>query len=250
MKIPPVSPHVKRGGFTLIELLSVVAICGILAALLLPAVNSFTKKSRQTKSLSSMKAISAGILAFAAENEMRVPSDDGSPRPPTWDVQILPYMGFSFSQAYDHARRDLTPADGTPISLLSLYLCPLDKRKAAEGFYPRSFGMSGVAIAPTTSWLAGIPGRKAGEGIRLSQIQNLSKFVMLCRTPLDWEVATNVVGQGAMLATNGPNPSTPQTADWKLFNGKTPYAFADGHVSLLAPDQANEVDPRDWTYGM
>lgn len=243
-------PISRKSGFTLIELLSTVAIIAVLAALLMPAVNSFTKKSRQTQSLANMKSITTALVAFAAENEMRMPSDDGSPRPPTWDVQLLPYLGYTFSSSFDHSRKNITPADGAPVSLLSTYLCPLDKRKAAEGFYPRSYGVSGVTVAPTTSWLGGISGRKAGEGIRLSQIQNLSKFVLLCRTPLDWEVDTNVVGQGGMLATNGPNPNSPQAADWKIFDGKTPFGFADGHVALLTPAATKEVDPRNWTSGM
>lgn len=240
----------SRHGFTLIELLSVVAIAGVLAALLIPSVNSFTKKGRQTQSLSNMRTITSALITFASENQMRMPSDDGSPRPPTWDVQILPYLGFSFSNSFDNSRRNISPSDGTSLSVLSVFRCPLDKRKPSEGFFPRSFGVSGVTVAPTTSWLGGIPGRKAGEGIRLSQINNLSQFVLLCRTPLDWEVETNVVGQGAMLATNGPNPASPQASDWKTFNGKTPYGFADGHTALLTPAEAKEVDPRNWTYGM
>lgn len=234
----------------MIELISVVAIAGLLIALLIPSINSFSKKGRQTQSLSNIRTITSALIAFASDNQMRMPSDSGSPRPPTWDAQILPYLGFSFSDSYDNSRRNISPADGTPLSSLSIFRCPLDKRRPAEGFFPRSYGATGVTVAPTTSWLGGVPGRKAGEGIRLSQINNPSRFVLLCRTPLDWEDATNVVGQGSMLATNGPNPNTPQAADWQVFNGKTPYGFADGHTALLTAEQAREVDPRNWTYGM
>jgi prepilin-type N-terminal cleavage/methylation domain-containing protein/prepilin-type processing-associated H-X9-DG protein len=239
-----------RNGFTLIEIIVVIAIVALLSALLLPTVNSSIKKVRQTQSLANMKSITMAMITYAADHEMSIPSDVGSPRPPTWDIQILPYMGFDFAATFDNARRDLTASDGSPISLISIYRCPLDTRKAGKGIFPRSYGASGVAIAPTDSWLGGIPGRKLGEGIRLNLIKDLSRFVLLCRTPLDWENSTNVVGQGAMLATNGPNPNSPNDPDWKIFGGKTPYAFADGHTALLTPAEAKEVDPRKWNYGM
>ncbi len=240
----------RRNGFTLTEIIVVVAIIALLATLIMPTFNSIVTRSRQTQSLSNMRSITMAMITYASDHEMSVPSDDGSPRPPTWDVQILPYMGFDFASSFDNSRREVTQSDGTPLSLISIYRCPLDTRKAGNGTFPRSYGVSGVAIAPTDSWLGGVPGRKTGEGMRFNLIKDLSRFVLLCRTPLDWENSTNVVGQGAMLATNGPNPSSPKDPDWKVFGGKTPYAFADGHTALLTPTEAKEVDPRKWKYGM
>jgi len=210
-------------GFTLIELLAVAAIIIVLVALVLPTLRSMSTHAQQIHSLSNMKSIDAGLIAFASENQGRFPNDSTSS---AWDVQVLPYLG----------------SGNTPI-----FRCPLDRRQLASGFSPRSYGVSGVTIN-VGGWNGGRSDRPDGEGISLMQIPKPASFVLLCRISRDWEIPVNVVGSADYCAFNGPDTHNPNDPNWAIFGGKTPYAFADGHVAFFTPSQAAEVAPSEWTY--
>lgn len=57
-------PPVRRGGFTIIELLMVVVIIGILAALLIPAIQRATRVAREAEVLTEIKGLEKGIVDF------------------------------------------------------------------------------------------------------------------------------------------------------------------------------------------
>ncbi|MFX0548753.1 type II secretion system protein [Hathewaya histolytica] len=58
----------KKKGFTLIELIVVIAILGILAAILLPRFSGFTDSAREKTVTSEAKAIYTSLEAYYAEN--------------------------------------------------------------------------------------------------------------------------------------------------------------------------------------
>ncbi len=58
----------KEKGFTLIELLIVIAIIGILAGILLPALSKARESGRRTACASNLKQIGLGLIMYSNEN--------------------------------------------------------------------------------------------------------------------------------------------------------------------------------------
>lgn len=114
----------RRAGFTLIELLVVMAIIGILAGLILPAVHSAREASRRVKCQSNMRQIGFALMSY---------SDTFRTLPPTvtWNggtgfISILPlideaplYKRFDMNKPMT-AEPNATARKSTP----SVYMCP------------------------------------------------------------------------------------------------------------------------------
>ncbi len=81
----------SRRGFTLFELLVVIAVIGVLVALLLPAVQQSREAARRIECGNHLKEIGLAIHNF--ENTQQcLPSSRLGPQHATWFVQILPYI--------------------------------------------------------------------------------------------------------------------------------------------------------------
>jgi|GEM_PF-4026196 len=104
--LPRMRERVFPAAFTMVELLVVVAILGILAALLLPLASRMTAKAREAKCVSNLRQLGIGILSYAGEkNNGRPPAypdfvSTGIPNAHTmpklaWPYLIADYVGYN-----------------------------------------------------------------------------------------------------------------------------------------------------------
>lgn len=133
-----------RYAFTLIELLIVIAIVGLLAALLIPAVSHVTQSANRAKCVSNIRQIGMAILAYQATYDVLPPGttmtaeSDGTLRFQGWSVQarILPYLdannkcdALNFDLPYD------SPANKTVASVVvDVFVCPSDPLASAHRY--------------------------------------------------------------------------------------------------------------------
>lgn len=64
----------RFGGFTLIELLTVIAIIGILAAILIPVVGKVRESARASQCASNMRQIGQALLMYVNDNDGMAPA--------------------------------------------------------------------------------------------------------------------------------------------------------------------------------
>ncbi len=81
---PPALHHRPPLGFTLIELLTVIAIIGILAAIVIPTVGSVREKAQRAVDANNLREISKAAMIYAADNNAPPP-----PPPPPASSGVL-----------------------------------------------------------------------------------------------------------------------------------------------------------------
>jgi prepilin-type N-terminal cleavage/methylation domain-containing protein len=126
----------RQGGFTLVELLVVVAIIGILIALLLPAIGMARESARKSHCGSNLRQIGIGLHVYLTTNgclppgyitEVRENLDDNGPGW-AWGSMLLPYL--EQQDVYKLIDHDFAIADAANeqarLFSLPIWICPSD----------------------------------------------------------------------------------------------------------------------------
>ncbi|HEY3333440.1 MAG TPA: DUF1559 domain-containing protein [Capsulimonadaceae bacterium] len=224
----------KNTGFTLIELLVVIAIIAILAAILFPVFATAREKARQTTCSSNLKQLGISMLMYAQDFDETNPCLYAGV---SWDDKLIPYI----------------PGKGGWGSKKAMFVCPDDQVARTAGGSPRSYSIAAGAIGSSggpegAAGGGGFLGTKVGtmyRGRLQREIPSPSATLMIVENP---DPANSVGNDNESLVTipwgsNGCVTSTNWTCgqdnavDVPLHSGGWNYAFADGHVKWLQPNQ-------------
>ncbi len=121
MKIRP--GKTERSAFTLVELLVVVAIIGILAALLLPTLARAKATARRTGCINNLKQINLGVLDFTLR-----PNVDHFPAVP----KPNPYPNGNYF-FFKEAMKSYVGLSGPPAQGDKLFICPAEMNGPTDG---------------------------------------------------------------------------------------------------------------------
>ncbi|EIQ00599.1 prepilin-type N-terminal cleavage/methylation domain-containing protein [Opitutaceae bacterium TAV1] len=213
---PVKHPSRKSPAFTLVELLTVIAIIGVLAAIIIPTVGKVRRTADKTRALSNLRQVAAGLLLYANDNKGEImaanPSasyDYGIFTATIWPFVLIEsgcledtmsragttgqsgYRKRSFQQLYNPLTRKLFPEDETLWNRGGFALNAFDNQNKRHNIFTAVQTQSRVVLASDANCNAAMNGMN---------------WVLSYITPL-W-------------------PST-------YTDGGANYAFCDGHVKWI-----------------
>lgn len=196
--------------FTVIEMLVVLAIIGILASLMLPALTRAKAKAYNTVCVNNLRQLGIATRVYSEDNNNRLPSAEILPTQPIDPQKPLPRI-------CDVLAPCIGRAAGTNTNRVTVFKCPTDN----VGLF-RSEGSS-------YEWNADLNGHRIDE-------TKTARLFMVWQTNAGPAMSTN-------MTLLFPPETTPLLLDYEEFHPRPPKSgknvvFMDGHVAPLesSPD--------------
>ena len=245
--------------FTLIELLIVIAIIAILAAMLLPALQSARRTAKMAQCTSNCKQFAQSNHLYGASfNAFVTPIAWGS-GVNIWEACLWNQIGGATPMPYDTPVTNKNWVKGVRGS--KLFECPADEDTKAladsESLMPKlsyAINRSAVRNMKSSSNAASIP---SGPVLKTTKFKIPSQMIYVCDT--SWNKASNSNSPGRLYSDKSHpsysfkpgsichhwdqgqlapefNSGSGETKPWHVSNSWN-YSFIDGHASNLRPEQ-------------
>lgn len=138
--------EVAQRGFTLIELLTVIAIIGILAAIIIPTVGKVRNTAQSARCASNLRQVGQQITLFANDNKGQLPNLSGLTNSAVLDPRIIDRNGGQLAYRLWPYYSSIPMSTGTPtprnVNVHEMLICPalesLIRPKILNGPYPTS----------------------------------------------------------------------------------------------------------------
>lgn len=223
--LPRIGNAQARCAFTLIELLTVIAIIGILAAILIPTVGRVRESARASQCLSNQRQIAFAFSLYANDNKGYLPRAGVAPDNTTrsWMIAVKDYL----------------PTNGNVITH-KVFLCPSEQNQAPDGYsgslfhYSASFALENGNSATA---LNGVGSPAAGPRL-LTSIVRPSRTLLLVDGVVDPSTyrANSSRSWGnvtADLALSSPNDDGFVALRFRHGSGMN-AAYVDGHAAKIS----------------
>ncbi len=260
----------RKRGFTLIELLVVIAIIAILAAILFPVFQKVRENARRSSCQSNEKQLALGVIQYTQDSDESYPVQ---PEPNatnsfgyqlSWICNVQPYIkSYDVFSCPDDSHA-VSPGTGPKVSYVANSAVGYDWRAGQN-----HWTLEGVINGGYNWWGGSNGGGGADVHVSprsLSEVTFPSSTILLTEryaTPAVtagnpyggafnpyWDLATGPDGNesgrgipGQPAGTCGPPNANLPLVIANAHNGRTNFAFTDGHVKTLLPLSTVNLTP-------
>jgi prepilin-type N-terminal cleavage/methylation domain-containing protein/prepilin-type processing-associated H-X9-DG protein len=230
---PTVAPSCSRSAFTLIELLTVIAIIGILAAILIPVVGTVREAARASSCTSNLRQIGTAMQVYAMENGVLPAArneDQYGNLVYYWQRTIWTHAGFtqeSLRPPHNYERNDS--------ALENIFHCPATRMADNTAIMTPGSTRAADPFSYTLNYLPNFVYYNQGTAAAERNPLPVEALDVPSRTVMIYE-GTNWRGHGGYYHTShGLIPH----------NGSANFLFYDAHVERLPYDQVPPYDARN-----